>query len=352
MSKLDKLNRFERVAVQSPADYLQNAETAIPEPSASAESTAEPIADPPDKLAEATIDPSAYLRQPRYTRQDVVLPESTQRQVNLLIAELKHYKLIYEIWGMASVHKHDKALCVNCWGPPGTGKSMTADVIAHALGRSLLVVPYAQLESMYVGVTPKNIQAIFEYAKTQNAVIFFDEADSFLGKRLENVTQSADTSVNLTRSVMLTELSAYDGVIVFATNLIRNYDSAFISRIRWQIQFDLPDEAARQQIWQAQIPKSLPIDSTVDFAHLAAQFSGVSGRDIKKAVLQATVAAAIADLPDADKAVSQAHLIEAMNTIIVSNRAAESEMTMTSMPNAQIPPEVQAHLEALQPEAA
>ncbi|GAB4189558.1 MAG: hypothetical protein Fur006_30920 [Coleofasciculaceae cyanobacterium] len=294
-----------------------------------------------DKDQPQTIDLAPYLREPQYSRKDVILPETTQRQVDLLLAELKHYQLIYHKWGMAQKHKHDTALCVNCWGLPGTGKTMTAEVIAHALGLKLLIVPYAQLESKYVGETPKNIEAVFEFAKSQNAVIFFDEADSFLGKRLENVTQSADTSVNLTRSVMLMKLSSHEGIVIFATNLIRNYDPAFISRIRWQIQFDLPDEAARAKIWQAQIPNELPIDESVDFTQLASQFAEVSGRDIKKAVLQAVVAAACEEKADAEKRVTQSHFTRAMEEVIAGNKAAEkTEVKLTPVTaNVELPPE-------------
>ncbi len=294
-----------------------------------------------DKTTESVIDLAPYLREPQYSLSEVILPETTQRQVSLILAELKHYELIYHKWGMAEKHKHDKALCINFWGPPGTGKTMTAEVLAHELGLKILVVPYAQIESKYVGETPKNIEAVFEFAKAHNAVIFFDEADSFLGKRLENVTQSADTSVNLTRSVMLMKLSSYDGIVVFATNLIRNYDPAFISRIRWQVQFDLPDEAARSKIWKAQIPTQLPVEEAVDFDQLASQFSEVSGRDIKKAVLQAVVAAASEEKPDANKCVTQPHFTQSIEEVIAGKKAAEkTEVKLTPVSgDVQLPPQ-------------
>lgn len=206
------------------------------------------------EMPKPTIDFSPYLRDPKYSFDDVVLPETTKHQVESILAELQYEDLIYNEWGMREKHKLDKALSVNFFGSPGTGKTLTAEALALALGMKIVVVPYQQLESKYVGETPKNIAAAFEFATRQKAVLFFDEADSFLGKRLENVTQSTDTAVNLTRSVMIMQLSEYEGIVIFATNLIRNYDPAFISRIRWKIQFDLPDEEGRSKIWQAQIP--------------------------------------------------------------------------------------------------
>ncbi|WP_155969017.1 ATP-binding protein [Kamptonema formosum] len=284
-----------------------------------------------DKAPDSSIDFTPYLRDPKYTLDDVILPNTTRHQVESIIAELEFQDLIYREWGMGEKHKLDKALSVNFSGPSGTGKTLTAEALAHALKLKILVVPYQQLESKYVGDTPKNIAKAFEFATSQKAVLFFDEADSFLGKRLENVSQSTDTAVNLTRSVMIMQLSSYEGIVIFATNLIRNYDPAFISRIRWKVQFDLPDEEARAQIWQAQIPRKLPLDDkSVDFAELAKQFDKISGRDIKNAVLKAVVAAAKEDKPKEKKRVTQSHFSEAMTEIIEANKAAEKqEFTIT-----------------------
>jgi SpoVK/Ycf46/Vps4 family AAA+-type ATPase len=283
-----------------------------------------------DKVPDSSIDFTPYLREPKYTLEDVILPKTTRHQVESILAELEFQDLIYREWGMGEKHKLDKALSVNFSGPPGTGKTLTAEALAHALKLKILVVPYQQLESKYVGDTPKNIAKAFEFATSQKAVLFFDEADSFLGKRLENVSQSTDTAVNLTRSVMIMQLSSYEGIVIFATNLIRNYDPAFISRIRWKVQFDLPDEEARAQIWQAQIPRKLPLDKSVDFAQLAKQFDKISGRDIKNAVLKAVVAAAKEDKPKELKRVTQSHFSEAMTEIIEANKAAsKQEFTIT-----------------------
>lgn len=283
-----------------------------------------------DEDSQSKIDFNLYLRNAKYTLSDVILPESTKHQVDLILAEIEYQDLIYQEWGMAEKHKLDKALSVNFSGLPGTGKTLTAEAVAHALNLKILDVPYEQIESKYVGETPKNIQGAFEFATQNNAVLFFDEADSFLGKRLENVTQATDTAVNLTRSVMIKQLSAYEGIVIFATNLIRNYDPAFISRIRWKVQFDLPNEEAREQIWQAQIPTKLPLDDSVNFAEIAKEFDLISGRDIKNAVFQAVVAAARENKSKEEKRVTQTHFIEAITEIIEANKAAsKQQVTLT-----------------------
>ncbi|WP_079210182.1 ATP-binding protein [Microcystis aeruginosa FBCC-A68] len=278
----------------------------------------------------SVIELTNYLREPKYTLNDVILPENTKKQVELILAEMEYQNLIYQEWGMAEKHKLDKALSINFSGLPGTGKTLTAEALAYELKLKILDVPYEQIESKFVGETPKNIRAAFDFATESNAVLFFDEADSFLGKRLENVTQATDTAVNLTRSVMIKQLSAYQGIVIFATNLIRNYDPAFISRIRWKVQFNLPTEEARSLIWQVQIPDKLPLDDSVDFVELAKRFDGISGRDIKNAVLQGVVAAAREDKAKQEKRVTQAHLTEAITEIIEGNKASyQEQVTLT-----------------------
>lgn len=283
-----------------------------------------------DEDSKSKIDFSLYLRDAKYTLNDVILSETTKHQVDLILAEIEYQDLIYQEWGMAEKHKLDKALSVNFSGLPGTGKTLTAEAVAHALNLKLLDVPYEQIESKYVGETPKNIRGAFDFATQNNAVLFFDEADSFLGKRLENVTQSTDTAVNLTRSVMIKQLSAYEGVVIFATNLIRNYDPAFISRIRWKVQFDLPNEGAREKIWEGQIPSKLPLADSVNFAELAKEFDEISGRDIKNAVFQAVVSAAREKKTKEEKRVTQPYLWEAITEIVKANKAAsKQQVTLT-----------------------
>ena len=166
---------------------------------------------------DAIIDLKPYLRQPKYSLKDVVLSKTTNTQVQLVFAELKHQKLIYEKWGMAERHKHDIAICINFFGPPGLGKTMASEAIAHELNRPILVIPYAEVQSKFMGETGKYITASFQFAKLHNCIIFFDEADTMLSTRVD-VNQSSDSEMNLCRAVLITELSNFQGIIIFATN--------------------------------------------------------------------------------------------------------------------------------------
>ena len=154
----------------------------------------------------------------------------------------------------------------------------------------MICVDYAEIESKYVGETSKNLSRLFQTASEQDAVIFFDEADALLSKRVTNMTSATDVSVNQTRSVLLNLLNQYRGVILFATNFIQNFDAAFLRRIKYHVQFHLPDEILREKLWRTYIPKEMPCE--VDYSELAKKFSDISGSDIANAVFSAAVSAA------------------------------------------------------------
>lgn len=226
---------------------------------------------------------------PRYSFDDIYIDSKSKQQILTCLTMKKYQEKLFQDWGLKDTIKSNRAIILNFYGSPGTGKSMTAEAIAKYLNKKVCSVDYSQLESKYVGETPKNIKKVFEIAKSNDAVIIFDEADSFLGKRLTNITQSADYGVNITRSVMLLELEKFDGVVIFTTNLITNYDDAFKRRILSSIEFKLPDENGRKLIWKSHIPSKLPMKDDINLDLLAKYYENVSGADIKDIVLFASV---------------------------------------------------------------
>ena len=167
---------------------------------------------------------------------------------------------------------------------------MTAHAIANQLGRKILTVDYSQIESKYVCETSKNLVNMFQYAQATKSVIFFDEADALLSRRVTNMSNSTDVSVNQTRSVLLVLINEYDDLILFASNFMTNYDPAFLRRILTHVKFELPDEENRFKLWNMHIPKEMPTD--VDIVKLAKKYDGISGSDITNAVLNASLRAA------------------------------------------------------------
>ena len=257
---------------------------------------------------------------PRRTFDEVVLPPATRRTLDTALAQVTQHDLIFNRWGLGERHPTGLALAFNFAGPPGTGKTICAEAIAHSLGRRLLLVRYAELESLWMGETPKNIAAIFRAARDEKAVLLFDEADAIASRRSTSVDNSYQRESNTVVSVLLQELERYNGVVIFATNLAANFDPAFERRIRTHVLFEMPGETEREQIWRVQLhPVRTPVAEDVDFRALARRYE-VSGGDIRNAVLKAALAAAAEPGPDSTKRIHQRHFEAGMEDVVAAKK--------------------------------
>ena len=224
---------------------------------------------------------------PRYDFEQIIMPEDTKKIIFDALNVIKHKELIYKVWGFEKVDSKPRSV-LNFYGPPGTGKTMCAHAIAKHLSKPLLALNYSEIESKYVGDAPKNLKKAFDTAKELDAVMFFDEADSFLGKRIENVSQGAEQALNSLRSQMLILLEDFEGVVLFATNLVTNFDKAFNSRILASIKLDLPNKEARAAIIKVSLPPYMPLDRPFtdnEILEVSDIIEGFSGREIKNAIL-------------------------------------------------------------------
>src|SRR4051812_40183015 len=255
---------------------------------------------------------------PRRSFDDVILPVATRRALDEALAHVTRHDLIFNRWGLGERHPTGLALAFNFAGPPGTGKTICAEAIAHSLGRHLLLVRYAELESLWMGETPKNVAAIFRAARDEAAVLLFDEADAIAARRSTSVDHGFQRESNTVVSVLLQELERYDGVVIFATNLAANFDPAFERRIRTHVLFEMPGPVEREQIWRVQVhPSRTPLADDVDFRSLAERYP-VSGGDIRNAVLKAALAAAGAPGADAAKRIHQRHLEQGIAEVVAA----------------------------------
>ena len=281
------------------------------------------------------------LTEPRYRFSDLILDAGTTSQLRDVVGFYQHQDLILDTWGLSERCADKCGLAANLYGEPGTGKTMAAHAIANALHKQMICVNYADIESKYVGETSKNLTALFSYARSQNVIIFFDEADALLSKRVTNMSHSTDVSVNQTRSVLLTLLNDYDGMVLFATNFISNYDAAFMRRIQYHVKFELPTAELRKKLWRMYIPVQMPAVISID--DIAEKFDGISGSDISNAVLKAALKSAARD----EDTIPQLYFEEAVQEIIDSKKAndkskgsdvviAKSEM----VPPEAVPPEI------------
>jgi SpoVK/Ycf46/Vps4 family AAA+-type ATPase len=255
---------------------------------------------------------------PERTLSDVILPPQTRRTLDQALAEVRNHNLIFSRWGLGERHTSGRGLAFNFAGPPGTGKTICAEAIAHTLGKKLLVVDYAEAESMWLGETPKNIVAAFRAATEQNAVLFFDEADAIATRRSMGSGSAPDRERNLTVNVLLRELETFNGIVIFATNLAANFDRAFERRIRAHVLFEVPGVAERARIWRLQIhPTKTPLAANVNFNQLAERYVATGG-DIKNAVIKAAAAAAAEPGADLGKQIRQEHFQSAIEEVVAA----------------------------------
>lgn len=236
----------------------------------------------------------------RYNFSQIILDDNIRKEIFDAVKVIECKELIYNEWGFSEVDPIPRSI-LNFYGEPGTGKTMCAHAIANHLGKSILALNYSEIESKYVGEAPKNLQKAFDIAKETDSVLFFDEADSFLGKRIENVTQGADQALNSLRSQMLIQLEEFSGVVLFATNLVTNFDPAFESRILKHIRFELPNLEARAAIIKKMIPSKLPVKKPFteeEYIEASKIIEGFSGREIKGAILDLLLSKAEPNNPD------------------------------------------------------
>jgi hypothetical protein len=226
----------------------------------------------------------------RHSWDDLVLPPATRTRVKELASAIRNRHIVYQEWGFARRVTAGTGLKALFSGVSGTGKTMTAGVIARELGFDLYKIELSGVISKYIGETEKNLDRIFGAARAAHAMLFIDEAEAVLGKRSE-VKDAHDRYANIEVAYLLQKLEEHDGVVILASNLKRNIDNAFARRMHYVIEFPLPDELHRRQLWQGMFPREVPLGDDVDFAFLAKQFD-LAGGDIRNVALDAAFLAA------------------------------------------------------------
>lgn len=241
---------------------------------------------------------------------DLVLPSSTLRQIKEIKAAIKYRHQVYSAWGFDQRLASGRGLKVLFSGSPGTGKTMTAGILARDLGLDLYKIDLSGIVSKFIGETEKNLDLIFRASQSGNAILFFDEADALFGKRSE-VKDAHDRYANIEVAYLLQKMEDHDGVVILATNLSKNMDEAFSRRMHYVVEFPLPNAGHRERLWRGMFPPQAPVAPDVDFKFLSEQFS-LPGGDIQNIVLSAAFLAA----QDGD-AIHMRHLIPALGRLMV-----------------------------------
>jgi SpoVK/Ycf46/Vps4 family AAA+-type ATPase len=228
---------------------------------------------------------------PKQTWRNIVLPPDQETQLREICDQAKLRQRVYGDWGFDRQHSFGKGLNVLFAGPPGTGKTMAAEVIAGDIGIDLCKIDLSRVVSKYIGETEKNLERIFTVAESANAILFFDEADALFGKRSE-VRDAHDRYANIEIGYLLQKMDEYDGMAILATNLRQNLDEAFVRRLHAIVEFPFPDEESRRRIWEVTFPSEAPLAENLDFAVLAREVR-LSGGHIRNIALLAAVYAAV-----------------------------------------------------------
>lgn len=231
--------------------------------------------------------------EPKHSLDDLVLPYHARQQLAEICHHVQFRAVVHRDWGFEHKLSLGKGLNVLFHGPPGTGKTMASEALAHALQLDLYKIDLSQVVSKYIGETEKSLNRIFTAAQNANAILLFDEADALLGKRSE-VKDAHDRYANLEVAYLLQKMEEYEGITILTTNLRQNLDDAFTRRIRFILEFPFPKEESRLLIWQGMWPENTPMSSDVDFQLMAEKFE-LAGGSIRNIALSAAFLAAAED---------------------------------------------------------
>ncbi|TBL80779.1 ATP-binding protein [Paenibacillus thalictri] len=236
------------------------------------------------------LQEKAVKLEGRFTWDDLILPKETMGLLRQACSRIVHRHKVMHDWGFDRKLAYGKGTSMLFTGPPGTGKTMSALVMAKEMSAELYRIDLSRIVSKYIGETEKNLSEIFDHARVSGAILFFDEADALFGKRSE-VKDAHDKYANMETSYLLQKMEEYDGLTILATNFSQNLDDAFMRRIPLIIKFPFPDPVQREQLWRSSIPSELPLQEPIDFPFLAHTFE-LSGGPIKNIVVTAAYLAA------------------------------------------------------------
>jgi hypothetical protein len=232
---------------------------------------------------------------------DLVLPRDLLAQLRDVAARARHRDAVLDGWGLADPSR-GRGLTALFTGDSGTGKTLSAEVVAGELGLDLYVIDLSTVVDKYVGETEKNLDRVFSEADGVNGVLLFDEADAIFGKRSE-VHDARDRYANVEIAYLLQRMERFDGMAILTTNLRANLDEAFTRRLDVLIDFPMPDEVQRRRLWERHLAPTLPLAGELDLDFLARRFR-ISGGSVRNIVLAAAYLAAAEG-----RAVSMADLI-------------------------------------------
>jgi AAA+ superfamily predicted ATPase len=227
------------------------------------------------------------------TWDDVVLPDEVMETLKEILAQARNREKVYDDWGFRQKMSYGRGLACLFSGAPGTGKTMMAGIMARELGQEIYRVDLSRVVSKWIGETEKNLAKVFDEAESAQVILLFDEADSLFSARTE-VKGSNDRFANMEINYLLQRMESYDGMTILTTNFEKSIDEAFKRRLKFRLNFPVPELEQRVKLWRSMIPKQANMADDVKFELLGKKFT-MSGGNIKNAVLRAAFYAAEGD---------------------------------------------------------
>jgi hypothetical protein len=252
-----------------------------------------------------SLSAGVRLQRPTASWDQLVLRPDRLAQLREALDRLVHQAVVLDDWGFLAGRPGARGVRMLFAGPPGTGKTFSAEVLAHELGVDLLLVDIARVVSKWIGETEKNLAEVFDAAERAQAVLFFDEADALFGRRTE-VSDAHDRYANLETAYLLARLERFEGLAILATNLRQNVDPAFTRRLEFVVEFEEPSAVEREELWRRHLPEGAPVADDVDLRDLAVLYPVVGGL-IRNAAVAGGFLAAAEGAP-----IARRHLVQAV----------------------------------------
>jgi len=231
-----------------------------------------------------------WVKEPEVTFEQLILPEWEKERIMQALWQHKNLEQAFRDYYLEGKIAYGKGTAMLFYGLPGTGKTATAEAIAHHLGKKIGYVRYHELYNRFVGGSEKNLKRVFEEAKNSQCLLLFDEADACFGARLIE-SHATDRMHNLMTNILMQEMERFDGLIILTTNRDFAIDQAFERRILLRLEFKIPRTGEREKIWQFFLKGCPKLAPDVSLAQLAERYP-LTGGKIKNAVLKAMIAAA------------------------------------------------------------
>lgn len=203
---------------------------------------------------------STYMGCTEIRPMELFYPEQTAKEISRLMRMLmpEKFEMVSE---RLNAGEYGTGILGILYGASGAGKTEAVYQIARQTGRDLYLVSPSNIQATFMGESEKRVTDLFaayEYCSRimeKHPILFFNEADGILTKRLENPEGAAGVSQNAIQTIILQAMEKLQGIVLMTTNILNNLDDAMFRRVTVKIETPVPDALTRAKIWAKRIPE-------------------------------------------------------------------------------------------------